>query len=121
MEMVGVEMFSSGSDFGDGDSDLSSQADANGFIVAYPQGVARAKGGTEWDLGDNDTTNINDNDVYFTQRLIADIGTNHSIDSDRIYAVGYSNGGMMAYGLVCTLAVRLPQWGIMSGIMACRT
>ena len=51
-----AEIFSSGSDFGDGDSDLSSQADANGFIVAYPQGVARAKGGTEWDPGDNGST-----------------------------------------------------------------
>ena len=112
-----AEMFSSGSDFGDGDSDLSSQADANGFIVAYPQGVARAKGGTEWDPGDNGSTNMNDNDVYFTQQLIADISANHSIDSTRTYAVGYSNGGMMAYGLACTLGSEIAAVGIMSGIM----
>ena len=112
-----AEMFSSGSDFGDGDSDLSSQADANGFIVAYPQGVARAKGGTEWDPGDDGSTNMNDNDVYFTQQLIADIGANYSIDSTRTYAVGYSNGGMMAYGLACTLGSEIAAVGIMSGIM----
>lgn len=112
-----AEMFSSGSDFGDGDSDLSSQADANGFIVAYPQGVARAKGGTEWDPGDDGSTNMNDNDVYFTQQLIADISANHSIDTTRTYAVGYSNGGMMAYGLACTLGSEIAAVGIMSGIM----
>ena len=112
-----AEMFSSGSDFGDGFSDLSSQADANGFIVAYPQGVSRAKGGTEWDPGDNGSTNMNDNDVYFTQQVIADISANHSIDSTRTYAVGYSNGGMMAYGLACTLGSEIAAVGIMSGIM----
>ena len=109
--------FGSGSYVGDGLSDLSPQADANNFIVAYPQGVAREKGGTEWDPGDNGSTNINDNDVYFTQQLVADISSNHLIDSTRTYAVGYSNGGMMAYGLACTLGSQIAAVGIMSGIM----
>jgi polyhydroxybutyrate depolymerase len=101
----------------DGASDLSSQADANSFIVAYPQGVARVKGATEWDPGNPAGGNLNNNDVYFTQQLIAEISANHQIDSTRIYAAGYSNGGMMAYGLACSLGSQIAAIGIMSGIM----
>ena len=65
---------------------------------------------------------MNDNDVYFTQQLIADISSNHLIDSTRTYAVGYSNGGMMAYSLGCTLGSGdCPPVGIMSGIMLAGT
>ena len=78
-----AEMFSSGSDFGDGDSDLSSQADANGFIVAYPQGVARAKGGTEWDPGDDGSTNMNDNDVANITRA-----ARHYVEVARAHRLG---------------------------------
>ncbi|MEC8276749.1 MAG: PHB depolymerase family esterase [Myxococcota bacterium] len=109
--------FGSASYGGDGNSDLSSQADSNGFIVAYPQGIARSKGNTEWDPGDNGATNINDNDVYFVQQLIADISSKHSINGTQIYATGYSNGGMMSYGLACTLGSQIAAVGIMSGIM----
>jgi len=31
--------------------------------------------------------------------MIDDISSNYNIDSERVYASGYSNGGMMAYGL----------------------
>ena len=109
--------FSSGTYTGDGASNLSTQANANNFIVAYPQGVARIKGSTEWDPGNLGVANLTDNDVYFTQELIADISANHSVDSTRIYATGYSNGGMMAYGLGCTLGSQIAAIGIMSGIM----
>ena len=109
--------FSTGAYAGDGLSDLSTQANANNFIVAYPQGVARAKGGTEWDPGTSGPSNLNDNDVYFVQQLIADINVNHPVDSTRIYATGYSNGGMMAYGLACEAGSQIAAVGIMSGIM----
>ena len=92
-----AEMFSSGSDFGDGFSDLSSQADANGFIVQISSRSCQSQRRNRMGLGDNGSTDMNDNDVYFTQQLIAEISANHSIDSTRTYAVGYSNGGMIAY------------------------
>ena len=51
------------------------------FIVVYPQGVIRVKGAAEWDPGDNSSTNINDNDLFFTEKLIEDIDETYNIDS----------------------------------------
>ena len=103
-------------DGADGSADMRDEADRYGFILAYPQGVVRAKGAAEWDPGNPDTDNMNDNDVFFTEQLIADINRTHPVDPMRVYAVGYSNGGMMAYGLACQGDL-VAAAGIMSGIM----
>ena len=98
-------------------ADMRSLADTENFILVYPQGVVRAKEGAEWDPGDKGIQNIKDNDVYFTEQLISDIGNEYNIDLSRVYAVGYSNGGMMAYGLACSRGNLIAAVGIMSGIM----
>jgi polyhydroxybutyrate depolymerase len=85
--------------------------------VAYPQGVVREKGAAEWDPGDNGSRNIKENDVYFAEQLISDISNEYNVDLSRVYATGYSNGGMMAYGLACSKGNRIAAAGIMSGIM----
>ena len=100
-----------------GPSDLTTLVDAHNTIVAYPQGMVRAKGAAEWNPADAGGDDIANNDVYFSQQLIAEVSANHSIDATRIYAVGYSNGGMMAYGLACNLGSQIAAIGIMSGIM----
>ena len=100
-----------------GPSDLTALADSHNVIVAYPQGVIRVKGAAEWDPGGAGGSDLANNDVYFSQQLIAEISANHAIDATRIYAVGYSNGGMMAYGLACSLGNQIAAVGIMSGIM----
>jgi len=105
------------SNTGISDSGLNVEADLNNFIVAYPQGITRQKGAPEWDPGNNGSQNINENDIYFVEQLIADIDAAHNIDLNRIYATGYSNGGMMAYGLACQLSNRIAAVGIMSGVM----
>ena len=101
----------------DGPSDLSDVMAAHDVIVAYPQGVVRDKGATEWDPGRGTESNMLNDDVYFAQQLIADLTASHPIDTTRIYALGYSNGGMMAYGLACGLDDQIAAIGIMSGIM----
>jgi polyhydroxybutyrate depolymerase len=40
-------------------------------------------------------------DVGFIEAMIAEIGTGLELDSQRIYATGMSNGGIMAYRLAC--------------------
>ena len=100
-----------------GASDLTAIADTHNVIVAYPQGMVRAKGAAEWNPADAGGSDLANNDVYFSQQLIAEISTNYAIDATRIYAVGYSNGGMMAYGLACHLGDQIAAIGIMAGIM----
>lgn len=97
--------------------ELNALADTANFLVAYPQGVIRSKGSPEWDPGDNGSQNIHDNDVYFVSQLIAEISKEYNVALNRVYATGYSNGGMMAYGLACTQAEQVAAVGIMSGIM----
>lgn len=99
------------------EAQLSGVADANTVIIAYPQGVARSKGNSEWDPGDDGTQDINSNDLVFSDRLIADVSSSYNIDASRIYATGYSNGGMMAYGMACHRGDTIAAAGIMSGIM----
>ena len=99
------------------EAQLESTADSNGFLLAYPQGVVRAKGAAEWDPGDDGTQNINTNDLAFFDAIMADIGSAYNIDSEQVYAVGYSNGGMMAYGLACNRGDQVSAVGIMSGVM----
>lgn len=96
---------------------LNRVADNNNFLVAYPQGIVRAKEGAEWDPGDNGSADINDNDVFFTEQLIAAIDGEFNVDLTRVYATGYSNGGMMAYGLACNRGDVIAAVGIMSGTM----
>lgn len=49
----------------------------------------------------------NIDDVAFARAVIADIRANYSIDPARIFATGFSNGGMMAHRLACALADQL--------------
>ena len=46
--------------------------------------------------GDNKSTA---DDVGFVESMISEISSQYNVDMERIYAAGYSNGGMMAYGL----------------------
>ncbi len=83
----------------DGDSDMRFLAESDTFILAYPQGSC-LDGGSHWNPcpigGDNKSTA---DDIGFVESLINEISSQYSIDMERIYASGYSNGGMMAYGL----------------------
>lgn len=83
-------------------TDLHLLADQREFIVAYPDAFIRKGGGEPyWQPGDNGEMDIALNDVYFIDRVLNDIKANYSIDERRVFAFGFSNGGMMAYSLGC--------------------
>ena len=74
-------------------------AEAEKFIVAYPQGEPiyfPVFGGTVngWDASGEDNA-----DVAFIRALVDDVDQHHQIDRKRIYCCGFSNGGMNAYAL----------------------
>jgi polyhydroxybutyrate depolymerase len=98
------------------DNGLNTTANENNFIVVYPQAVIGQKGSTYWTPGDNGIENIRENDVYFTKELISEIASIFNLDQNRIYAVGFSNGGMMSYSLACLGADFIAAVGVMSGI-----
>jgi polyhydroxybutyrate depolymerase len=78
---------------------MRSLAEVDTFILVYPQGSC-LDGSSHWNPcpigGDNKSTA---DDVGFVESMISEISSQYNVDMERIYAAGYSNGGMMAYGL----------------------
>ena len=74
-------------------------SESENFILIYPQGLY-LDGEPHWNACPNGGDNKSEVDDFgFIETLIEEISSNYNIDLERIYAVGYSNGGMMAYGL----------------------
>lgn len=91
-------------------SQLSLKANAENFIVVYPEGV---EGGMfnirTWNAGAccGFASNNNIDDVGFVNSLLNTLIEQYSIDTSRIYASGMSNGGLMAHRLACELSNRI--------------
>ena len=102
-------------------------AEAHGFLVAYPTSWA-------YDLnsngcGNRPVTSWNDfelidevcpaevlrDDVAFISQMIDEIDGNFSIDTNRVYISGFSNGGGMTSRLSIELSNRIAAVGIMAG------
>ena len=82
-------------------SGMTAAADARGFIVVYPRGIANSFNagqccGTAW------TDSVDD--VTFTADLVAELSDRYCVDPAQIYATGMSNGGFFAHRLACELS-----------------
>lgn len=95
-------------------SELDKAAAAGRFIVAYPEAV-----GLLWNGGFCCTSGRGDpaTDVHFLDQVITDITAIRKVDPARIYAVGVSAGGIMAYRLACDLAGRFAGVGAIAATM----
>ena len=78
-------------------------ADSAKFVVAYPDGITHAWNANGGCCGLPAWQGIDD--VGFITAVVNDIGANISIDAERVFATGISNGGMMSYALACNTAV----------------
>ena len=96
---------------------FSEVADREGFIVAYPEAI-----GKNWNDGREAVaipSQFNEvDDVSFTEALIADIQKQHTIDAKRIFATGFSNGGILVHLLGAKLTSRLAAIASVSGGIA---
>ena len=97
---------------------LNDLADEENFFVAYPQAAYRpAKEDTYWEPGFNGGESIYLDDIFFSEQLIEHIDEEFSLDLSRVYAAGYSNGGMLTYSLACLRGDLLAGVCIMSGAL----
>ncbi len=82
-------------------SQMDVKADAEGFMVAYPEGVD-----LYWNAGDCcESAAQNDvDDVGFARALVVALEELACIDPKRVFATGFSNGGRMSYRLGCEAA-----------------
>jgi polyhydroxybutyrate depolymerase len=77
-------------------SNMSAKADAEGFIVVYPDGIDH-----RWAAGPGAESQA---DRRFIRDLVQQLQQQYTLDPQRIYATGISNGGGMTNRLGCDLA-----------------
>ena len=92
-------------DFMNYEADLRPNADTAGFILVYPQALEDPNDGNSTNWLHKDPTDHKD--IFFIETLIDTIASNYNVDFSRIYACGYSLGGMFAYELACQLNNRI--------------
>jgi polyhydroxybutyrate depolymerase len=87
-------------------------SDKHNFIVVYPDGVNGlwndGPGSTPWDQQYI-------SDIQFTQKLIEQMKTDYSINTDRVYGAGFSNGGFFVQRVACALS---PQFRAIAVVAA---
>lgn len=97
---------------GGGDMDYQAQnygivekADEAGFIAVFPNGTSRFQSGilATWNAGACCGRAVEQkiDDVGFLKAVIERVATQVSIDRNRVYATGMSNGGLMSYRMAC--------------------
>ena len=100
-------------------------AEANGFLVVFPDGVG--VGPTEtlrtWNGGICCGPAARDDvdDVAFVAQLVAQISGEYDVDPDRIYAAGHSNGAVLSIRLACELSDTIVAVGFQAGSMSIDT
>src|SRR5690606_10112325 len=88
---------------------LAEMADAFGFAFIAPEGVLDRSGRRFWNAGAS-CCNFDDLEVDHVAALGAWIGqaaAHPRVDPRRVYLVGFSNGGFMAYRAACEMSSRL--------------
>jgi polyhydroxybutyrate depolymerase len=93
---------------------LDAAADEAGVIVAYPDAV-----GGQWAIGCDCTPADRQgiSDVTFAERLIDQLAAAYPVDVGRVYATGFSQGGMLASRLACEIPHRIAAVATVGGGM----
>lgn len=96
------------------ENDMRPIADTANFIAVYPQAAVDPTDGSNSWLHKTPTTH---NDVNFIEAIIDTLSNDYNIDNDRVYACGYSEGGLFSYELGCRLNNRIASFASVSGSM----
>jgi polyhydroxybutyrate depolymerase len=98
-------------------ADMRTLSESQIFLLVYPQGSSMS-GYSHWNAaqlgGDNKSSA---DDVGFVEAMITSISSSYQVNSNRIYACGYSNGGMMSYFLGKSISDKIAAIGSVSGTM----
>ena len=95
------------------EADFRLISDTAGFILVYPQALEDPNDGNSTNWMHKEPTNHND--IFFVETLIDTIASNYNVDIERIYACGYSLGGIFSYELACNLNNRIASVSAVAG------
>lgn len=88
-------------------------ADTAGFLLVHPMGTLDGSNEPYWNSGWGGTVD----DIGFTSALIDTLAANYSVNLDRVFSTGMSNGGFMSYTLACSLSDRIAAIASVTGTM----
>ena len=88
--------------------------ETEGVIAVYPLAELVPPNEGEWQLN---TSEGSTQDIAFVEALIDDLSARYCVDSNRIYATGYSLGSMFTYELACHLNARFAAIASLAGTM----
>jgi len=89
-------------------------ADTANFIIAHPNGTQDGGGSRFWNtFGSGSPVD----DLGFITALLGQISSQYSIDADRVYSTGMSNGGFMSHDLACFRSERFAAIASVTGTM----
>lgn len=105
-------------------SKIDLYAEERGMIAVYPEGYGPEFGvEASWNAGlCCGLANLNElDDVTLTSAIIDSIEAKYSVDKARVWAVGFSNGGMLSYRLACELSEKITAIGVGAGSLMSKT
>ncbi|MEH2207703.1 MAG: PHB depolymerase family esterase [Nostoc sp.] len=88
-------------------------AEQKGFIVVYPDGIDQ-----KWSLRGNAQGKVDD--VLFVSALINHLQQQLNIDSHKVYATGFSRGGILTQALACKLPDKIAGFASVAGSLPVR-
>ena len=94
-----------------------SVADTANFILITPNGTVDPAFPQYGQLWNNFTCCTSVDDVLFVSDMIDSLNGKYNIDNTRIFASGFSNGGLMVYDLACKLSHRVAAVASVAGTM----
>jgi polyhydroxybutyrate depolymerase len=92
-------------------SGFNETADNNGFVVVYPGAVEGS-----WSYREDDPDFIDES--AFIELILLELNKIISVDPNRIYATGKSQGGVLAYRLACDMSDTFAAIASVAGPMA---
>jgi polyhydroxybutyrate depolymerase len=99
--------------------DFRAIADSEGFLLVHPEGTF-FNGNQHWNVG-GFTIGSTVDDVGFTEALIEELAGLYTINLNRVYATGMSNGGYMSFLLACQLSEKIAAVASVTGSMTPET
>ena len=88
-------------------------ADTAGFLLVHPMGTLDGSNVPYWNSGWGGAVD----DIGFTSALIDFLAASYSVNLDRVFSTGMSNGGFMSYTLACSLSNRIAAIASVTGTM----
>lgn len=103
------------------------RVDERQFILVTPDGTEDNEGRLAWNAGasDSEFEPATPDDIGYVHGLIEEALNTFTVDADRIYLLGSSNGGHLALDIICTdptnIAAVLSQAGALPATESCAT